>query len=307
MTTDTSDAADAAGVFEAHRSLLTGVAYRILGTASDAEDVVQEAWPRWSAADREGVENPRAYLVTIVSRLAIDRLRSARARRESYVGEWLPEPVSDLPDASERAELADTVEFALLVVLETLSPLERAVFVLREAFQLPYAEIAEIIGRGEAATRQLSRRARDHVRERRPRFEADRAARRRITERFLQACAEGDMEGLTGLLADDATLVGDGGGKAKAPLRVLVGRTKVGRFLLSLPSNLERFLASIGVAPGEPRLEVTEVNGAPAALVIVSGRVISTMILDVDGDRVRTVYVIANPDKMSHLRVPDPS
>ncbi|MFL1376041.1 MULTISPECIES: RNA polymerase sigma-70 factor [unclassified Nocardiopsis] len=304
MTTDTSDAA---GVFEAHRSVLTGVAYRILGTASDAEDVVQEAWPRWAGADRAKVEDPRAYLVTIVSRLAIDRLRSARARRESYVGEWLPEPVSDLPGGADRAELADTVEFALLVVLETLSPLERAVFVLREAFQMPYAEIAEIIGRSEAATRQLSRRARDHVRERRPRFEADRSARRRITERFLQACMEGDLEGLKGMLADDATLVGDGGGKARAPLRVLLGSDKVGRFLLAMPNSFDKFLASVGVEPEDIRVEVDEVNGSPAVLGIAAGRVITAIVLDVDGDRVRNVYVVANPDKMSRLRLPDPS
>lgn len=304
MTTDTSDAA---GVFEAHRSVLTGVAYRILGTASDAEDVVQEAWPRWSGADRAEVENPRAYLVTIVSRLAIDRLRSARSRRESYVGEWLPEPVSDLPDGAERAELADTVEFALLVVLETLSPLERAVFVLREAFQMPYSEIAGIIERSEAATRQLSRRARDHVRERRPRFEADRSARRRITERFLRACLEGDLDGLTGMLAEDATLVGDGGGKARAPLRVLLGRDKVGRFLLAIPRSFDKFLASIGVAPADIRVEVGEVNGAPALIAVAVGRVITTVVLDVDGDRIRNVYLVANPDKMSHLRPPDPS
>ncbi|MFE6305948.1 RNA polymerase sigma-70 factor [Nocardiopsis sp. NPDC057823] len=304
MTTDTSDAA---GVFEAHRSALTGVAYRILGTASDAEDVVQEAWPRWSGADRSGIEDPRAYLVTIVSRLAIDRLRSARARRESYVGEWLPEPVSDLPDGADRAELADTVEFAFLVVLETLSPLERAVFVLREAFQMPYAEIAEIIERSEAATRQLSRRARDHVRERRPRFEADRSARRRITERFLRASMEGDLDGLKGLLAEDATLVGDGGGKARAPLRVLLGRDKVGRFLMALPGSFEKFLASVGAPAADIRVEVGEVNGAPALICAAAGRIVAAVVLDVDGGRIRNVYLVANPDKMSHLRLPDPS
>ncbi|CAL9457987.1 ECF RNA polymerase sigma factor SigJ [Nocardiopsis dassonvillei] len=303
----TTDASDAAGVFEAHRPVLTGVAYRILGTASDAEDVVQEAWPRWSGADRSGVDDPRAYLVTIVSRLAIDRLRSARARRESYVGEWLPEPVSDLPDGADRAELADTVEFALLVVLETLSPLERAVFVLREAFQMPYAEIAGIIGRSEAATRQLSRRARDHVRERRPRFEADRSARRRMTERFLRACLEGDLDGLKGMLAEDATLVGDGGGKARAPLRVLLGRDKVGRFLLSMPNSFHKFLASIGLETEEIRVEVGEVNGVPALIAVAAGRVVTAVVLDVDGDRVRHVYIVANPDKMSHLRTPEPS
>lgn len=305
MTTD---------VFEEHRALLTGVAYRILGSASDAEDVVQETWLRWSSVDPAAVDEPRAYLVTIASRLSIDRLRSARSRRESYVGQWLPEPVSDVPDAAEHAELADSVEFALLVVLETLTPLERAVFVLREAFQLPYAEIGEVIGRQEAATRQLARRARDHVQERRPRFEADRAARRRITERFLSACLEGDLEGLTGLLAHDATLVGDGGGKAKAPLRVLRGASKVGRFLAALPGNTDRFLASLGLPPmdaSDParglRTDITEVNGGPGALISVDGRVLTLVVLEVADGLVRHVYVVANPDKMSRLRAPDPS
>jgi RNA polymerase sigma factor (sigma-70 family) len=297
-------------VFEEHRSLLNGVAYRVLGTAADAEDVVQEAWLRWARVAPGGVDNPRAYLVTVVSRLAIDRLRRAGARRESYVGEWLPEPVSDLPDAAERAELADSVEFALMVVLETLSPLERAVFVLHEAFQLPYAQIAQVIGRSEDATRQLARRARDHVRQRRPRFEADRAKRRRITERFLQACLEGDLDGLKGMLADDATMVSDGGGKARAPLRVMRGSAKVSRFLgaISQERNIARFLASAG-RDTMTRLntEVTEVNGGPAAVVSAEGEPVLLLALDVFEDRVQHVYLLANPEKMSRLRVADPS
>lgn len=298
MTTD---------VFVEHRSALTGVAYRVLGTASDAEDVVQEAWLRWSKVDHATVDDPRAYLVTVVSRIAVDRLRSARARRESYVGEWLPEPVSTAPDGSERAEMADSVEFALLVVLETLSPLERAVFVLREAFQFPYAEIARIIGREEAATRQLARRARDHVEERRPRFEADRAARRRITERFLAACLEGDLEGITGLLAEDATLVGDGGGRAKAPLRTLHGMAKVGRFLASITneSNTRRFLDSLGLDSLDGMWAgITEINGGPAAVIAAGGQVLTVVVLEVVDDRVQDVYMIANPEKMSRVRLP---
>ncbi|MCK9872614.1 RNA polymerase sigma factor SigJ [Nocardiopsis dassonvillei] len=302
MTTD---------VFEEHRSLLTGVAYRILGSASDAEDTVQEAWLRWSSVDPAAVEDPRAYLVTVTSRLAIDRLRSARSRRESYVGDWLPEPVSDVPGGAEHAELADSVEFALLVVLETLSPLERAVFVLREAFQMPYAEIGAVISREEAATRQLARRAREHVRDRRPRFEADRAVRRRITERFLGACLEGDLEGLTGLLADDVTLVSDSGGRTRAPHRILEGAARVGRFLsvLARPRNAERFLVSAGLdGTEEPRSAVTEVNGGPAAVVSVGDRVVALLSLDITAEgRVRQVYLVANPDKMSRLRAPEPS
>ena len=297
-------------VFEEHRSLLNGVAYRVLGSANDAEDVVQEAWLRWSGVDPAEIDDPRAYLVTVVSRVAIDRLRRAGSRRESYVGEWLPEPVSDLPDGAERAELADSVEFALMVVLETLSPLERAVFVLHEAFQLPYAQIAQVIGRGEAATRQLAKRARDHVRDRRPRFEADRAERRRITERFLRACLEGDLDGLKGLLADDATLVSDSGGKARAPLRVLHSAHKVGRFLTAITEerNVTRFLASVGIEGMDGLdIRVTEVNGGPGVLVAAAGDAVLMIALDVFEGRVQHVYLLVNPDKLSRLSAVDPS
>lgn len=292
-----------AEVFEEHRSLLTGVAYRVLGTVSDAEDAVQEAWLRWSGTDTARVEDPRAYLVTVVSRLAIDRLRKAGSRRESYVGEWLPEPISSEPDAEQRAETADSVEFALLVVLETLSPLERAVFVLREAFQFPYADIAEIIGRGEAATRQLSRRAREHVRERRPRFEADRKARRRITERFLTASLEGDLTGLTTLLADDAALVADSGGKTRAPTRVVHGGNKVGRFIVGVSTNTHKFLESVGLPPDtEYRLSIEDVNGAPAALLLAGDRVLAMFLLEIVDGRVQYVFLVSNPDKLRRVR-----
>ncbi|MFI7224213.1 RNA polymerase sigma factor SigJ [Nonomuraea angiospora] len=236
--------------FEDHRSLLTGVAYRILGSVADAEDVVQEAWLRWSGVDEAAVGDPKAYLVRVTSRLAIDRLRWAKSRRESYVGPWLPEPVSTTPDVAEHAELAESVELALLLVLETLSPLERAVFVLREAFDLPFTEIAEIIGRAEPATRQLARRARDHVRDRRPRFDVDRQERRRITERFISASAEGDLDGLIELFASGVTMVSDGGGKARAALRVITGADNVSRWLLSIstPANIAAFMTSIGMA-----------------------------------------------------------
>lgn len=299
MTTD---------VFEEHRSLLHGVAYRVLGSATDAEDVVQEAWLRWSKADRAHVDDPRAYLVTIASRLAIDRLRRAGAQRESYVGEWLPEPVSSEPSTEERAETADSVEFALLVVLETLSPLERAVFVLREAFQFPYAEIGEVIGRGEAATRQLARRAREHVHARRPRFEANHATRRQMTERFLTACLEGDLDGLTALLADDASLVADSGGKARAPLRVIHSSSKVGRFLSAIATQTDKYFARLGMAPDtEYRVEIAEVNAAPAAMIVTGDRVLFLAVLEVVEGRVQHVYLVTNPDKLAHLRAPDTS
>lgn len=299
-----------ADVFTAHRDLLVGVAYRILGSAADAEDVVQEAWLRWAEVDAAPVADPKAYLVRVTTNLAIDRLRRVRARREAYVGPWLPEPVATAPDAGDVTERADSVEMALLVVLETLSPLERAVFVLREAFGYSHAEIAEILGRGEPAVRQLARRARDHVRERRPRFDVDRRERRRVTERFVAACAEGDVEGLTALLAADVRLVGDGGGKARAPLRELVGAGPVGRFLAAIasPEGRRRFLASVGVSPSaETALEIAELNGGPAIVARAAGRPVTVVSLVIADGLIETVYLIANPEKMSRIRPPGAS
>lgn len=240
MTTET-----ATDVFEEHRPVLQGVAYRMLGRLADAEDVVQEAWLRWSGADRSGVRDPRGYLVRVTTRLAVDRLRQIKARGETYVGPWLPEPyVTDfgdtVPDTAERAVLADSVSFAVLVVLESLSPLERAVFVLREAFGYPYAEIAAMLERGEAAVRQLAGRARSHVDERRPRYDVDPVQRRDLTERFLAAAADGDLEGLMAILAPDVRLVGDSGGKSRAPLRVLESPAKVGASCSAPPARAPR-------------------------------------------------------------------
>ncbi|MFF9127419.1 RNA polymerase sigma-70 factor [Streptomyces sp. NPDC014889] len=283
-------------VFEEHRPVLMGVAYRMLGRVADAEDVLQEAWLRWSAADRSAVREPRGYLVRVTTRLAIDRLRRIKASGESYVGPWLPEPlVTDLaqtvPDAEERAVLADSVSLAVLVVLETLSPLERAVFVLREAFGYPYAEIAALLDRGEPAVRQLAGRARRHVGERRPRYEADPAQRRDLTERFLAAATGGDLEGLMALLAPDARLVGDSGGKARAPLRVLESADKVGRFLAGV--------AHKGIP--DPSVRFLEVNGGPAVLVLSGGEPDSVFQLDVADGRVQAVYIVRNPDKLRSL------
>lgn len=283
-------------VFEQHRRLLTGVAYRMLGRVADAEDVVQEAWLRWSGADRGEVRDPRAYLVRIVTRLAVDRLRQIKARDEAYVGPWLPEPyVTDytttVPDAAERTVLADSVSLALLVVLESLSPLERAVFVLREAFGYPYAEIAAMLDRGEPAVRQLAARARKHVEERRPRYDVDPAQRRDLTERFLAAAGEGDLEGLMALLAPDVQLVGDSGGKAKAPVRILHTADKVGRFLVGT--------AARGVPDMSVRL--LEFNGGPAVLVLSGGVPDTAFQIDVADGRVQRIYVVRNPDKLRSL------
>jgi len=298
----------ATAVFTEHRALLVGVAYRILGSVADAEDVVQEAWLRWSKVDHNTVEQPRAFLITTVSRLAIDRLRQVKAQRESYLGPWLPEPwlAGQLADKqadrqAERVELAGSVELALLVVLETLSPLERAVFVLREAFDLPFADIAEIIGREEAAARQLAKRAREHVASRRPRFEVDQTRRRQVTERFMAAATHGDLAGLTRLLAADVELVSDGGGKARSPIKVLAGVDHVARFLgaVTTPHATRLFLASIGVDP-DTALDTTieQVNGAPAMVLWAQGRVITIVSLVIVDGAIRTIYLVANPDKL---------
>ncbi|NJP97169.1 RNA polymerase sigma-70 factor [Nonomuraea sp. FMUSA5-5] len=291
--------------FEDHRSLLVAVAYRILGSVADAEDVVQEAWLRWSGVDESAVEDPKAYLITVTTRLAIDRLRWAKSRRESYVGPWLPEPISTAPDVAEHAELADSVEMAMLVVLETLSPLERAVFVLREAFDLPFAEIAEITGRTEAATRQLARRAREHVRDKRPRFDVDQGERRRITERFLGASTGGDLDALIELFSDQVTIVSDGGGKARAALRVITGAENVGRYLQSIrtPANIAKFMVSIGMAEVEGMsFALATLNNAPAIVISAGGRVVSVLSLLISDGKIETIYLMANPDKIGHLQ-----
>jgi RNA polymerase sigma-70 factor, ECF subfamily len=296
-----------AEVFAEHRDLLVGVAYRMLGSTADAEDVVQDAWLRWSTVDQATVEDPRAYLVTITTRLAIDRLRRAKARRESYVGAWLPEPVSTEPDVAEHAELAGSIELALLVVLETLSPLERAVFVLREAFDLPFAEIGRIIGREEAAARQLARRAREHVQQRRPRFDVDRSERRTITERFLAAATSGDLRGLTDLFAEDIRLVADSGGKARAPLRVIEGADKVGRWLdgITRREAAPKFMTSIDVSlTSEITYEIADVNAAPAIVVRADGRPILVLSLLVSAGRIDNIYLIVNPEKLAGVSRP---
>ena len=217
--------------FSAHRDTLFGIAYRMLGSVTDAQDAVQDAWLRWAAADRAAVRHPRAYLIRTISRLSLDRLRSATSRREVYVGPWLPEPLATGPDVAEEVAQADSVSMALLVVLETLSPLERAVFVLREAFELPYGEIAEALGSTEPAVRQVAHRARAHVAARRPRYASDPRAHRTVSERFLAACASGELAELVGVLAPDVTLVADGGGVARAPLMPLRGATTVARLV----------------------------------------------------------------------------
>ena len=298
---------DALATFERHRRLLFTVAYQMLGSVADAEDAVQDAWLRWSAADRAAVADARAYLVQIVSRLALDQLRSARTRRETYVGPWLPEPLLDAtpatagpttaPDPADAAELGEQVSLALLVVLETLSPAERAVFVLREVFGMSHAEVAGVLGRSEAAVRQLAHRARSHVEARRPRFGTDRRTQREVTERFFAACAGGDADALLAALAPDAVLVTDGGGQVKAALRPITGAEKITRFLLATTAE--------GLATPGTEVQVADVNGLPALVVRQDGRpfLVATLVL-VDG-LVTQVLVVRNPDKLRGLRTAD--
>jgi RNA polymerase sigma-70 factor (TIGR02957 family) len=297
---------DSARVFDEHRALLISVAYRILGSVTDAEDTVQEAWLRWSGVNTSDVRDPRAFLVRVTTRLAIDRLRRAQTLRESYVGPWLPEPILTGRDVAEDVALAESVSMAMLVVLETLSPLERAVFVLREAFGMSYAEIANVLGRRVEAVRQLGHRARDHVQERRSRFDADQSEQRRVTERFLEATSTGDLEGLMAVLAPEVTLVADGGGRALAPRRPIRGAEKVARFLLAIATEerMARFLRSVGSEPvaANLRVHVSQVNGGPGILVVSGDKPISTLVLDVSDGVVRTIHLVANPEKLAGVR-----
>lgn len=284
------------GLDELRRSAFA-IAYRMLGSVSEAEDIVQEGLLRLHRA-REGgerIESPRAYLSTVVSRLSLDHLRSARVRRETYVGEWLPEPlvagVDD--DPAHRAEMADSVSHAFLVMLESLSPEQRAAFLLREVFDEPYERIAEVVGTSEQNARQLAARARRHVGERRHRFDASRQQREELATRFFAAVEEGDLRGLEELLAHDVVFRGDGGGKAPALARALRGRARVARTLLAGLRASARFGISW-------RRE--EVNGQPGALFLDGeGRLASVVVLDVVDGRIQGVSSIANPDKLRHL------
>jgi RNA polymerase sigma-70 factor (TIGR02957 family) len=276
-------------VFDEHRRLLFAIAYRILGSAADAEDAVQDTWLRWSASDRTAVADPKAYLARMVTHQAMDQFRAARRQRENYVGPWLPEPVR-----TDADDLAEDVSVALLVVLETLSPLERAVFVLHEIFDFPYPEIAAAVDRSEPAVRQAAHRAREHVRARRPRFPADRRHQRDVTERFLAAASGGDLNGLLELLAPDVTLWTDGGGKVRHARRPVVGAQRVAAWLAGVSR-----VPYEGVAPADMRVEPADLNGGPGLVFSGPDRVISTLSFDFDADgRILAVYNVANPDKL---------
>lgn len=289
--------------FEQHCSLLFAMAYRMVGSAMEAEDIVQEAYLRYRATPPASIRSLKSFLTTIVHHLCIDHLKSAQVQRESYVGPWLPEPIITGAGAAQRSPLGqiidrESISMAFLVLLESLSPLERAVFLLREVFDYAYAEIAQITGREEAACRQLCSRAKKHIRAQRPRFPASPEIHAQMVGRFMDAFIAGDIEGLTSLLAEDVTVWSDSGGKvagaARQPIR---GREKVARAAISLISN----------APAGTTFEVIEANGLPALLIRVKGQIIGLLALEVAGDLIRAVRNVANPDKLAHLQLPSPS
>ncbi len=276
--------------FVEYRARLFGLAYRLLGSAAEAEDAVQDAYLRWNAADRAAIAAPGAWLAKVLTNICLNRLTSARARREEYAGPWLPEPVlTDEP--SETAEQRDSISMAFLVLLERLTPAERAVFVLREAFSYGYREIAEVLGLSEANCRQLHHRARQRVGDRR-RFDASAPARRRVVEGFLRAAEKGDLAGLESVLAADVVAWADGGGRANAALRPVVGAAKVGRYLAGLAARA----AGMGV-----RLGFAEVNGEPAVLTFLDGVLLSVFVVQTDGELVHGLHVVVNPDKLTYL------
>lgn len=279
--------------FNQHRGLLFSIAYRMLGSAADAEDIVQEAFLRWQRAPADEVKSPRSYLSAIVTRLCIDQLRSAQSRREVYVGPWLPEPIltKQMPDMASTLELADSVSTAFLVVLESLQPIERAVFLLREVFGYEYSEIAQIVGKSEANCRQITRRAQQHIRERRPRFHTTREQQEKVTNEFMRACTNGDLQGLMSLLTDNVVVMTDGGGKAHAARRPILGPNNAARFLLGI----------LAKAPPDLSFGIDEVNGGPGIITYAEGMANAVLTLDIAGDRIRGVYIVANPDKLQSV------
>ena len=278
-------------VFLAHRNLLFTIAYEILGSAADAEDAVQETWMRWAGTDLTDVRNERAYLVQIATRQALSRLRTLARRRESYVGPWLPEPLLTAPDVAEDVELAESVSMAMLLVMETLAPTERAVFVLREVFDLPYDEIAVAVDKTSATVRQIAHRARAHVAARRPRGTVSPDESRVALQAFQHAVETGDLQSLVDLLAPDVVLLGDGGGVKKAVVRPIVGSDRVARLL----------------AGGLPRIEgpvATEqvlINGFPAVIVSIDGQIDNAVSFRFDEGMITGLYIVRNPDKLSRL------
>jgi RNA polymerase sigma-70 factor (ECF subfamily) len=279
-------------LFQQQRPMLFGIAYRMLASVADAEDILQDAWLKWSRVDVGSLEQPRAYLARMITNLSLNRLQSAAVQRESYVGPWLPEPLVTADDAGRRAEQAEAVSLAMLVVMETLSPLERAVFVLRDVFGFTFSEVADMLGHSEPSVRQVAHRARSHVQARRPRYDAPADARRRVTATFLAACLGGDLNQMMELLAPGVTAWTDGGGKIRAALRPLHGADHVARWILGV---MRRRLPDPGVQP-------VLVNGEPGLLVTAAGVPDNVVVVDLDQDnRIESVRLIRNPDKLAHV------
>jgi RNA polymerase sigma-70 factor (ECF subfamily) len=281
----------ATDTFVAHRNLLFTVAYEMTGSAADAEDVLQETWLRWAEVDHAEVRDARAYLVRITTRLSLNRLRTVQRQRETYVGPWLPEPLLTTPDVAEDVELADSVSVAMLHVLETLTPSERAVFVLREVFDVPYDDIAAALDKSAAAVRQIAHRARSHVEARQPRIDVSLRERDAAVDAFLRAAQSGDLAALVDVLSPDVVLVTDGGGKKRAALRPILGRDKVVRFLG-------------GVADPDAVATLGEVNGGPALVVTIRGELDSIVTFLVEDGLVTGLYAVRNPEKLRHLAEP---
>lgn len=279
--------------FTQHRPLLFSIAYRMLGSVMDAEDMVQETFLRWQQAAENEVQSPKAYLTAIITRLCIDHLRSARVQRESYLGPWLPEPLltDDTTGTAELATLSDSLSMAFLVLLEKLSPLERAVFLLREVFDYDYAEIAAIVGKTEANCRQLVRRARQHLSNGRPRFQTSPTEQQTLTIQFAQACATGDLDGLLQVLAEDITLWSDGGGKVSAARRPILGSDRVARFLLGLVKK----------APPDLATRFARVNGRPGFVTYVGGNPLMVLSLETGNGRIQAIHIVVNPDKLKTI------
>jgi RNA polymerase sigma-70 factor (TIGR02957 family) len=275
--------------FADHRNLLFTVAYEMLGSAADAEDVVQESWLRWAGVDHATVRDHRAYLVRIVTRQSLNRLRSLTRRREDYVGEWLPEPLTTSPDVAADVELAESVSIAMLTVLETLGPTERAVFVLHEVFETPYDEIAEAVGKSSAAVRQIGHRAREHVAARRPRMAVSTTEQQAAVDRFLAAVLNGDLQSLLDVLAPDVVVVADGGGFAAAARRPIEGAERVAAFLM-LAARTAGF-----------EVKAAWLNGSPAARVDIGGELNTAVSLAVEDGRITRIYAIRNPHKLARL------